>query len=359
MAVRRPLAALVLAVLLTTPAAPATAAADQVADPAACAPPGTLSCLQIASPRSPGKYLDIDNPGDPHAYLRLKPDGGDRSFWRLVADAESVVRVRNLASGNCVDVWRTNNYLDQWECEGQTTQRWHLVPYSLPDNTYRIRQSDTGHCFTRDDADWVYTTACSAGNTQQEWTIGVGGQSPPGVRNLAVKYAMRQCDTRPTTCEWKENLAAKSPAFLGASRCVSQLVHNSSTNQGTYTRTWEQTVGWENTLGGSITLGVETGVSFGIAAKVTAAVEVNYAHSWIGSETVSDSVTVTLLPGEYGWVTRRPLLKKVTGAWTLDVGGQPWRLPSVIKIPAKDGTDQQLSVIDLRTATTPPAGCAG
>lgn len=369
----RALPVFALVALLTAPATPA--AADPAStgpatsgvtltdtaptNPASCAPPGKLLCLQITSPRSPGKFLDIDAPGDPHSYLRLTGEGGPSSFWRLDANADSVVRIGNLESGNCVDVWRTNSYLDQWECVGQSSQRWFLSPFAPNSGTYRIRQVDTGRCFTRDSADWIYTAACAAGNDQQEWALGVGGQSPPGVRNLAIKHAMRQCDVEPSSCAWKEKLAAKSPAFLGPGECVSQLVRNLGTNENSYTRTWSHTVGWENTLGGSVTLSVETGISLGVETKISAAIEANYAHSWVGSETTSDAVTIVLKPGEYGWVTRRPLLKKVTGTWTLDVGGLPWTLPAVVKIPAKDGTDNQLSVVVLRSGATAPTGCRG
>ncbi len=357
MAPRRHLS-VVLALLIAAPLAPAAASATPApaVAPAGCAAPGTLACLQITSPQRPGKYLDIDNPSDPHAYLKLTGEGGDRSFWKLEADSDFMVRVRNHVSGNCVDVW-DNRYLDQWECRGQSNQRWHLVPYSLEAGTYRIRQTDSGDCFTVD-GDWVLLRACGNADPAQEWRLGVGGKTPPGIRPLAVKYAMRQCDTTPSTCSWKENTAKKAPAFLGPGECVSQLVHNKTDKAVTYTRTWAQTVGWQNTLGGSITLSVETGIDFGIAAKVTAAVQANYSHAWIGSETATDALAMTLKPGQYGWITRRPLLKKVTGTWTLDVNGQPWRLDAVLRLPAKDGTDKQASVLEVRTATEPPTGCS-
>ncbi|MFC5290859.1 ricin-type beta-trefoil lectin domain protein [Actinokineospora guangxiensis] len=354
MPTRRPLCLLLTAVL----AAPVVPAAAQASAPAAapgCAPPGTLACLQITSPLRPGLFLDIDNPGDPHSYLKLTPAGGDSAFWKLEADADSMVRVRNLASANCADVW-SDGFLDQWECRGQTNQRWHLVPYSLDAGTYRIRQTDTGNCVTVD-GDWAKLTPCGNADTAQEWRLGVGGKSPSGVRALAVKYAMRQCGTKPDSCSWKENTAKKSPAFLGAGECVSQLVHNKTGKAVTYTRTWSQTVGWQNTLGGSITVGVEAGVDFGVVSKITASVQANYSHAWIGSEVATDALAMTLDPGQYGWVTRRPLLKKVTGTWTLDLNGQPWQFGAVLRLPAKDGTDKQSSVLEIRTAAKPPANC--
>lgn len=348
---------LVLGVVLSLLAAALTliASGQAQAAPAGCSPPGTLNCLQITSSSYGGK-LDIEDPNDAHSYLQFLGTGADRSFWKLEQNSDFTFRIRNLASNNCVDVWRTNSYLDQWECVGQSSQRWHLVPFSADLSSFYIKQEDTGNCFTLDDNGYIYVDGCEPGNARQSYQLGVSG-TIPGPRNVATKYAMGQCDKNPQTCGWKED-KTKYPAYLGASKCVSQLVKNATPSDATYARTWTQTVGWENTLGGSITLGVEVGVDLGIKAKVTTEIEVNYSHTWIGAEETSDTVTLTLKPGEYGWVTRAPLLKKVTGTWTLDLGGQTWTQKAAIVIPAKDGTDTKLNVVVLKAGTTPPTNCS-
>ncbi|MEV6873443.1 RICIN domain-containing protein [Amycolatopsis sp. NPDC051128] len=344
-----------MAAMLTVEQAQADERAQAVV--AGCVSPGSLACLQITSAVSPGKKLDIENPGDPHSYLQLKADGGDRSFWKILQNPDFSFQMYNLASHNCVDVWRTNSYLDQWECVGQTSQRWHLVPYSSELTSFMIKQEDTGKCFTLDSADYIYVGDCEVANPRQSFQLGVSA-AIPGSKNLATRYAMAQCDKNPRTCNWKEG-TTKYPAYLGASKCVSQLVKNDSPNYNAYARTWTQTVGWENTVGGSVTVGVEVGIDLGIKALVKTEIQANYAHTWIGAEETSDTVTVNLKPQEYGWVTRAALLKKVVGTWTLDIGGHVWTQKATIVIPAADGTDTKLSTIVLKTGFTPPTDCAG
>jgi hypothetical protein len=333
------------AVIATTPA---------TAAPLACPSPGTLVCLQFTNANSPNLAIDVADPNNPHDYLKMVAGNQESSYWRLEQNPDFTFRIRNLKTNNCIDVWRTNMYLDQWECEGQSSQKWYLVPTSGTANTHMIRQVDTGNCFVLDDV-WVWTGACDAANTQQAWNIGVSG-IVPGARPLAIKYAMASCDKDPASCNWKED-STKTAAFTGPAACVSDLVRNTSGTNATFSRTWKQTVGWQNMVGGSLSLAVTTGFSLGVEAEITAEIQANYAHTWIGSEEVSDTVTFTLGNGQYGWITRAPLLKKVTGTWTLFVGSHRWTSRATITLPAKDGTDAKQSVVQLKTATTPPTNC--
>jgi hypothetical protein len=253
-----------------------------------------------------------------------------------------------------MDVW-SNQDLDQWECLGQTNQRWFLTPYSAGTSSYLLRQVDTGQCVTAVD-DYAKLTPCAAGNIEQAWAIGIAG-TVPSAHTLAVTYGMNACNAKPQSCTWKED-KTDHKAYLDAKKCVSQVVQNKTSKSAPFTKEWSQSVGWENVLGGSVTLTVKAGVDLGIVAEVEAGVEVNYSHSWIGSQDTSDSVTLTLLPNQYGWITREALLKQVTGTWTLNVGSDSWTQSATITLPAADGTDGMANVLTLHTGAAIPAICS-
>jgi Ricin-type beta-trefoil lectin domain-like len=323
---------------------------------ATCTPPGSLGCLQITSvaPDHSGDSIYPDSNGDPHGYLYTTDQNPASSYWKFNKNDDSSFTVSNNSSNNCMDVW-SNSDLDQWECLGQTNQRWFVQPYAVGSSNYLLRQVDTGRCVTAVD-DYADLEPCAAGNIEQAWAIGIAG-TVPSLHTLAVTYGMNACTANPQSCDWKED-KTDHKAYLDAKKCVSQVVQNKTSKPAPFTKEWSQSVGWENTLGGSVSLTVEAGIDLGIVAKVKAAVEVNYSHSWIGSQDTKDSVTLNLLPNQYGWITREALLKQVTGTWTLNVNSDSWTQSATITLPAADGTDGMSSVLTLHANAAIPAICS-
>jgi hypothetical protein len=122
-----------------------------------------------------------------------------------------------------------------------------------------------------------------------------------------AEYAMARCDADPASGggHLSENPAYAGPTNVSATWCTTPRVPTPpSPARGS------RRVGWQNMLGGSVKLAVTTGFSLGVETKITAEIQANYAHTWIGSEEVSDTVSVTLATGQYSWISRSALLKK-------------------------------------------------
>jgi hypothetical protein len=47
----------------------------------------------------------------------------------------------------------------------------------------------------------------------------------------------------------------------------------------------------------------------------------------------------------------------VSGTWTFALGGRQWSQHATVRIPAKDGTDHKISIIELNVNKKPPTDC--
>jgi hypothetical protein len=74
----------------------------------------------------------------------------------------------------------------------------------------------------------------------------------------------------------------------------------------------------------------------GIEGIVTASVTATYNYTWQSSHTETSTFTVTVRPGEVGWISRAQDPK-----W----GHNYWFVPDVITCPALNGTDGKHSAV--------------
>ncbi len=127
-------------------------------------------------------------------------------------------------------------------------------------------------------------------------------------------------------------------AYLGKPRQVSELLYNCTASPASQSMSWADTVGSSHSVGGSITAGG------GIEGIITASVTATYNYTWQSSHTETSSFTVTVRPGEVGWISRAQVMQRITGTWQTHYddrkwGHYYWFVPDVITGPAPNGTD--------------------
>ncbi|MDH6131537.1 hypothetical protein P3T37_000906 [Kitasatospora sp. MAA4] len=270
---------------------------------------------------------------------------GHAQSWRLnVNPADSTFTIVNNSTGKCIDKGSSPNwYLTEWSCRGQSSQRWYVQPVQGDWKDFMFRQVDTGQCmdlFNGNDWDtaWVGQYSCN-GTPNQDWSPVIpGGQitwvdttAYAALRNLAVDYAANKCQQDTSTCYWVES--SESPAAPLPSKCVSAVWYNSQPNPFPYAFSVQDMTGWSNTAGTELSTSLETGKVAELVAKVSVTLKASYSHTWSGSSTVSNSVTIPAQPGMYNYVALSLLATKVTGTWTFDVGGYSWTADDTITVP--------------------------
>ncbi|MGW8971357.1 hypothetical protein [Streptomyces platensis] len=120
---------------------------------------------------------------------------------------------------------------------------------------------------------------------------------------------------------------------------------------------YSNTTGWTNSVGGSVTVSAEAGIDEFVVSKVTTSISVNYSHQWREQNTVTKTYPFTVRKGEWGWLTRAQLMKKVTGTWTFSKGDATWTGTGTSTVPAEEGTDGAQSVVTPHSSPQPPADC--
>ncbi|MET9834406.1 hypothetical protein ABZ078_35100 [Streptomyces sp. NPDC006385] len=75
-----------------------------------------------------------------------------------------------------------------------------------------------------------------------------------------------------------------------------------------------------------------------------------YNHTWQSSHTETSSFTVSVQPGEVGWISRVQVMRQITGIWQThyddpEWGHCYWFVPDAITGPAPNGTDGRHSAV--------------
>ncbi|GHF58705.1 hypothetical protein GCM10010218_45030 [Streptomyces mashuensis] len=327
--------------LLAAPGTTAPAYADEN-----CSASAPFQCVTLTS-ASNGRHLDVQNGTRADgAYVVTNSAPGYYQSWRLSVDPKDAsFAIINNTTGKCIDLsWPA---LRQQTCRGGKTQKWYLQPAGGAADTFMIRNGSDGSCLDLianaqyDDA-WTGKSACHAGANQQ-WRV-----SAPGARNLAVDHAAYQCQQDSSTCTWV--LKSEAPAAPLPKVCASAVWYNNTNDAVQQTFGVTETTGWANTIGFNMTTSLTAGTMPGLTATI--AETLVGTHTWQGSKSVNNSVTIPVPPKQYGWVTLSVLAKKVTGTWTFDAHGFPWKAEDTVTVPLRDDPNGGATVYVANAAPT-------
>ena len=149
------------------------------------------------------QYLEIvgagTSNGDSIGFGAL--DWSDNQKWTMVNGVfDGPYQLKNIHSNKCLTmegVAGVNQYLDQWDCEGQTAaphQTWRTVWYprfTAPDWTMMLKSVVNGNCLdnfggNQNDGAQVGLYLCTPSAANQQWTFDVNAaQTATTIRNQA------------------------------------------------------------------------------------------------------------------------------------------------------------------------------
>jgi hypothetical protein len=112
----------------------------------------------------------------------------------------------------------------------------------------------------------------------------------------------------------------------------------------------QHAVGWTKEVTAENSLSVSSETEIEISKIVSETVKVEYGHTWIDSHTFAETDTITVPPGQYGWLTLAPEYNRVTGDFLIMADGTVYDLPNAtFDFPTTD-----MGWIQTHTGPTPP-----
>ncbi|WP_157856357.1 RICIN domain-containing protein [Actinacidiphila yeochonensis] len=342
---RRVLAVLVAAacVVLGLAASTATAVPRQAADVS------TLGQITLQSV-SNGRALDVQNgtPGAGSILVTNSAPGYDES-WHVGAEgSDASFTVVNNTTGECVD---SGLPLRQQPCDGRASELWYFQPIAgSAQHAFMIRHEGDSNCLDLwynaqyDDA-WTDSYGCN-GSTAQQWVLPATAYQ--SAWNLAVDHAATQCQGTPSSCSW--TATAQSPAAPLPTVCVSPVWYNATSAPVPWTFSINNTTGWASTIGFSLTSELTAGTAAALQAKVSTTVSGSTTLNI--SQTLGNSLTLTVPTAQYGWVALSELATQITGDWTFDTQGFPWTADDTVTVPLTTDPSGAASIYVARTSPT-------
>lgn len=341
----RLLAALLAAccVVLGIAASPGTAASQQAADIT------DLSQVTFTSV-SNGRSLDVQN-GTSSAGSIIVTDsapGYDESWHIGTGASDSSFTIVNNTTGLCVD---SGLPLRQQACDGRASELWYFQPVAgSSQNAFMIRNQSDSTCLDLwynaqyNDA-WTDSYSCN-GTTAQQWTLPAAAYR--AAWNMAVDHAAAKCQTTPSTCSW--TATSQSAAEPLPTVCVSPVWYNGTSASVPWTFSINNTTGWGSEIGFSLSSDLSAGTAAALQTKVS--VTVSGKTSLNISQTLGNSLTITVPAAQYGWVALSELATKVTGTWTFDVQGFAWTAVDTITVPLTSDSSGGSSIYLAKTSAT-------
>lgn len=293
-----------------------------------------------------GRNLDVQNgnTGD-GVFVVTNSAPGHHQQWTANQQADGSFTLANDFTGKCV---ATGLPLRQQSCSGAASQRWYFQPVTGVANTFMIRNAGDNKCVDivlnaqYDDA-WTQTYGCN-GSAAQQWRIPAAASG--AALDAAVEYASKRCQKDAATCSWTKGTQA--PAEPLPVECVSPVWYNGTGAPVPWTFSLTTTSGWSSTLGVSFTSGMGSGGASPVQASVS--LTINGSVTYNLSETLGNSLTITVPQQQYGWVALSQLATKVTGDWTFDANGYPWKAHDTVTVPLVSDDQGRASVYLAKTA---------
>ncbi|MFJ8887084.1 RICIN domain-containing protein [Streptomyces sp. NPDC102402] len=303
-----------------------------------------LAGLTFTSVNS-GRNLDLQNGntgGGVFVVTNAAP--GYHQQWTAEQQADGAVRLVNDASGKCL---ATGFPLAQQTCAGTAAQRWYFQPVTGAENTFMIRNAGDNKCVdvvlaAQNNDAWTQTYSCN-GSKAQQWTIPASATGD--AFKAAVDYASKRCQKDAATCSWTKG--SQAPAEPLPVQCVSPVWYNGTAASVPWTFSLTTEHGWSSEISvsfeSSLTVGDPSPVQTKIALTTTG--KVTYSLG----ETLGNSLEIAVPSGHYGWVALSELATKVTGDWTFDANGYPWKAHDTVTVPLTSDDQGHASVYLAKT----------
>ncbi|MFB6979527.1 RICIN domain-containing protein [Streptomyces scopuliridis] len=336
-----------LAVILGLAAQAGTAQADGTAqvDGTAQAAGSGLSGLTFASANG-GRNLDVQNgnTGD-GVFIVTNSAPGYHQKWNATTQADGSFTLVNGTTGKCIEAAYP---LRQRSCSGSSGQRWYFQPVNGTTDTFMIRNAGDNKCIDvvlaaqYDDA-WTQTYGCN-GSKAQQWKI--PSSAAGDALKAAVDYASKRCQKDAATCSWTKG--SQAPAEPLPKQCISPVWYNGTEAPVPWTFSLNTSTGWSSQLGVSFTSGLGTGAASPVQTSVSLTISGQVSYDL--RQDLGNSLMITVPSRHYGWVALSELATKVTGEWTFDANGFPWKVNDTVTVPLKSDDQGRASIYLAQTS---------
>ncbi|MFK0292574.1 RICIN domain-containing protein [Streptomyces sp. NPDC090442] len=305
-----------------------------------------LSCLTFTSANN-GRNLDVQNGnGGDGVFIVTNSAPGYHQKWQArLQGPDSSFTIANEDTGKCIEVGLP---LKQRTCSGSPAQRWYFQPVDGTTDTFMIRNAGDNKCIDvvlgaqYNDA-WTQTYGCN-GSKAQQWKL--PGTARDAALKAAVDYASTRCQKNGSTCFWTKGTQA--PAEPLPKQCVSPVWYNGTEAPVPWTFSLNTSSGWSSLLGVSFTSGIGTGPESPVQASVS--LTLNGQVSYDLKKDLGNSLTIEVPSRQYGWVALSTLATKVTGEWTFDANGFPWKAKDTVTVPLKNDDQGRSSIYMAKTS---------
>ncbi|AJP00579.1 hypothetical protein TU94_02625 [Streptomyces cyaneogriseus subsp. noncyanogenus] len=301
-----------------------------------------------------GRNLDVQNgnTGD-GVFLVTNSAPGYHQEWSVNRQADGSFTLANDDTGKCM---ATGFPLTQQSCSGAASQRWYFQPVSGAAGTFMIRNAGDNKCLdvflaAQNNDAWTQTYTCN-GTKAQRWTI--PSTAAADAFKAAVDYASKRCQKDAATCSWSKG--SQAPAEPLPMQCVSPVWYNGTGAPVPWTFSLTTSSGWSSEISVSFETGLTVGEPSPVQTKVALTTTGKITYSL--NQTLGNSLTINVPANHYGWVALSELATKVTGEWTFDANGYPWKAQDTVTVPLTSDDAGRASIYLAKT-NAQFTGCGG